>query len=118
LAVLHVLFADGLLEKGAKLGEKVLARLEEMQSQYGIIGEVRGKGAMLGLELVKDRETKEPAPDEAKKLTQLCYDDGLVILSCGKYGNVIRTLMPLVITDDQLERGLQILEENISKLQA
>jgi len=116
LAVLDVLFADGLLEKGAQLGAKVRARLEEMQSKYGIIGEVRGKGAMLGLELVKDRETKEPASDEAKKLTQICYDKGLVILSCGKYGNVIRTLMPLVITDEQLERGLQILEEGLAEV--
>ncbi len=116
LAVLEVLFADGLLQKGAELGDKVRARLEEMQSKYEIIGEVRGKGAMLGLELVKDRESKEPATDEAKKLTQICFDKGLVILSCGKYGNVIRTLMPLVITDEQLEKGMQILEEGLAEL--
>ncbi|MFO7801728.1 MAG: 4-aminobutyrate--2-oxoglutarate transaminase [Desulfovermiculus sp.] len=116
LAVLDVLYSDGLLQQGAELGDKVRSRLEDMQSRYEIIGEVRGKGAMLGIELVKDRETKEPATDEAKKLTQVCYDKGLVILSCGKYGNVIRTLMPLVITDDQLERGLQILEEGLAEV--
>jgi len=116
LAVLDVLYSDGLLQKGAQLGDKVRSRLDEMQSKYGIIGEVRGKGAMLGLELVKDRESKEPATDEAKKLTQICFDKGLVILSCGKYGNVIRTLMPLVITDEQLERGLQILEEGLAEI--
>ena len=55
-------------------------------------------------------ETKEPATDEAKKLVKLCYDKGLIILSCGNFGNVIRTLMPLVITKEQLERGLGILE--------
>lgn len=71
---------------------------------------------MLGLELVKDRESKEPATDETKKLTQICFDKGLVILSCGKYGNVIRTLMPLVITDEQLEKGMQILEEGLAEL--
>ena len=116
LAVLDVLYSDGLLQQGAELGDKVRSRLQDMQSKYEIIGEVRGKGAMLGIELVKDRETKEPATDEAKKLTQVCYDKGLIILSCGKYGNVIRTLMPLVITDDQLERGLQILEEGLAEI--
>jgi len=116
LAVLDVLYSDGLLQQGAELGDKVRSRLDQMQSKYELIGEVRGKGAMLGIELVKDRETKEPATDEAKKLTQVCYDKGLVILSCGKYGNVIRTLMPLVITDDQLERGLQILEEGLAEI--
>ena len=116
LAVLDVLYSDGLLQQGAELGDKVRSRLQDMQSKYEIIGEVRGKGAMLGIELVKDRETKEPATDETKKLTQVCYDKGLIILSCGKYGNVIRTLMPLVITDDQLERGLQILEEGLAEI--
>jgi len=116
LAVLDVLYSDGLLQKGAELGDKVRGRLDQMQAKYEMIGEVRGKGAMLGLELVKDRESKEPAADEAKKLTQICFDKGLVILSCGKYGNVIRTLMPLVITDQQLERGLQILEEGLAEL--
>ncbi len=116
LAVLDVLYSDGLLQKGAELGDKVRGRLDQMQAKYEMIGEVRGKGAMLGLELVKDRKSKEPAADEAKKLTQICFDKGLVILSCGKYGNVIRTLMPLVITDDQLERGLQILEEGLAEL--
>ena len=116
LAVLDVLYSDGLLQKGAELGDKVRGRLDQMQTKYEMIGEVRGKGAMLGLELVKDRESKEPAADEAKKLTQICFDKGLVILSCGKYGNVIRTLMPLVITDQQLERGLQILEEGLAEI--
>ena len=68
---------------------------------------------MLALELVKDRQTKEPATDEAKKLTRICYEKGLVILSCGSFGNVVRFLMPLVITGEQLERGLAILEESL-----
>ena len=71
---------------------------------------------MLAMELVRSRETKEPATEEAKKLVQICYDKGLVILSCGNYGNVIRTLMPLVITDEQLERGLSILEEGFQEI--
>ncbi len=73
---------------------------------------------MLALELVKDRETKEPAVDEAKQLVKLCYEKGLIILSCGNFGNVIRTLMPLVITEEQLDKGLEILEESFNELNA
>jgi 4-aminobutyrate aminotransferase/(S)-3-amino-2-methylpropionate transaminase len=116
LAVLEILIEDDLLETGVALGEKVLARFEEMQQRHEIIGEVRGKGPMLALELVRDRESKEPASDEAKKLVGLCYQKGLVILACGNHGNVIRTLMPLVITDEELERGLAILDESLQEL--
>jgi 4-aminobutyrate aminotransferase/(S)-3-amino-2-methylpropionate transaminase len=66
---------------------------------------------MLAMELVKDRQTKEPATDEAKALVKFCHEKGLIILACGTFGNVIRTLMPLVITDEQLNNGLAILEE-------
>lgn len=113
LAVLDILFKEKLIERGAAIGTKVRARLEDMQAKHEIIGDVRGLGSMLAMELVKDRETKQPATEAAKKLTQVCFDKGLVLLSCGNYGNVIRTLMPFVITDEQLERGLQILEEAI-----
>ncbi len=116
LAVLEVLTEDGLLEKAEVLGSKLLARFQDMKSRYDIIGDVRGKGPMLALELVRDRETKEPAADEVKKLTQLCYEKGLVLISCGNYGNVIRTLMPLVISDEQLEQGLKIIEESFQEL--
>lgn len=87
-----------------------------MQQRLEIIGDVRGLGPMLALELVKDRETKEPAGDVAKALVKFCYERGLVILSCGNFSNVIRTLMPLVITDEQLERGLAIMEEGLTVL--
>jgi 4-aminobutyrate aminotransferase/(S)-3-amino-2-methylpropionate transaminase len=71
---------------------------------------------MLALELVKDRETREPDSDRAKQLVNLCFQKGLLVLSCGNFGNVIRTLMPLVITDDQLNKGLTILEESLEEL--
>ena len=63
------------------------------------------------LELVKDRETKEPAAEETKALVNHCFEKGLVLLSCGTYGNVIRNLMPVVITDEQLDRGIAIMRE-------
>jgi len=116
LAVFDILENDGLLAKSEALGQKLISRFEEMQQKYQIIGEIRGKGPMLALELVKDRETKTPAADEAKDLVQRCFQKGLVLLSCGNFGNVIRTLMPLVITDEELDKGLSILEESISEL--
>ncbi|MBJ6748995.1 4-aminobutyrate--2-oxoglutarate transaminase [Geomonas anaerohicana] len=118
LAVLDIFLNDGLLDQSVKLGEKLQQRFDEMQQKYEIIGEVRGKGPMLALELVRDRNTKAPAGDLAKKLVKLCYDKGLVILSCGALGNVVRLLMPLVITDEQLERGMAILEESLAEVNA
>ena len=70
----------------------------------------------MAMELVRDPETKEPATDEAKKLVKICFEKGLVLISCGNYGNVIRTLMPLVITDEQLDRGFSILEEGFREI--
>ena len=116
LAVLDVIEEENLLEKAEALGKKLRERFNALQQQFEIIGDVRGKGPMLALELVKDRETKEPAADEAKALVKFCYENGLILLSCGNFSNVIRTLMPLVITDEQLERGLAIMEEGLVAL--
>lgn len=116
MAVLEILTKDGLLERGVLLGERMLARFKEMQERHEIIGEIRGKGPMLALELVQDRESKTPAADEARKLVSLCYGKGLIILACGNYGNVIRTLMPLVISDEELERGMAIIDESLHEL--
>lgn len=116
LAVLEILIDDGMLARSKALGETLWKKFNALKDKYEIIGDVRGKGPMLGLELVRDRETKEPAAAEAKKLVQLCYEKGLIILSCGNFGNVIRTLMPFVITDEQLDRGLTILEDSLNEL--
>jgi 4-aminobutyrate aminotransferase/(S)-3-amino-2-methylpropionate transaminase len=116
LAVLDVLFEDKLLQKAEELGNKLWKRFQAMKEKYEIIGDIRGKGPMIALELVKDRHTKAPATDETKKLLASCYEKGLVLLSCGHKSNVIRTLMPLVITDEQLDKGLSIFEEALSQL--
>jgi len=115
LAVLDLLNAE-LLEKAVALGEKVRTRLLKLQEEFEIIGDVRGLGPMIGMELVKDPRSKEPAPEMAKELVGRCFENGLIILSCGNFSNVIRTLMPLVITDEQLERGLAIMEDGLSTL--
>lgn len=116
LAVLDIFEQEDLLRRSEALGGKIRARFDEFQKRYEIIGDVRGLGPMLALELVKDRVSKEPAAAEAKALVKYCYERGLVILSCGNFSNVIRTLMPLVITDEQLEKGLSIMEEGIAAL--
>jgi 4-aminobutyrate aminotransferase/(S)-3-amino-2-methylpropionate transaminase len=116
LAVLDVFEEENLLQKAEVLGEKLKERFDALQQQFEIIGDVRGIGPMLALELVKDRETKEPAADEAKAFVKYCYKMGLILLSCGNFGNVIRTLMPLVITDEQLDKGLAIMEDGFAAL--
>jgi len=116
LAVFETLEEENLVEKGRKLGQEVRLAFDQLREKYDLIGEVRGLGPMLALELVKDRKTKEPADDEAKKLVQLAFEKGLILLSCGNFGNVIRTLMPLSIEKGQLEKGLAILDEGLSKL--
>ncbi|OGR10268.1 MAG: 4-aminobutyrate transaminase [Desulfobacula sp. GWF2_41_7] len=116
LAVLEVFEDENLLERAVSLGEKLKSRFDSIRNEFEIIGDVRGKGPMLALELVKDRKTKTPASAEAKALVKYCYEHGLIILNCGTYGNVIRTLMPLVITDDQMETGVSILEDGLRSL--
>ena len=90
--------------------------VQEYKDQYEIIGDVRGLGPMIGMELVKDRASKEPAGDEAAELVKRCYEKGLIVIRCGPYHNVIRILMPLVITDDQLEEGFAILEDRLKEI--
>jgi len=116
LAVMEIFEEENLLQASEALGKKLKKRFDAFQREYELIGEVRGMGPMLALELVKDRETKEPAADEAKALVKFCFEKGLIILSCGNFGNVIRALMPLVITDEQLDKGLAIMEEGLTSL--
>jgi 4-aminobutyrate aminotransferase/(S)-3-amino-2-methylpropionate transaminase len=105
-----------LLERARGLGERLAARLAEMQERHRIIGEVRGLGPMMALELVADRESREPAAAQAKELVARCREQGLLILACGNYGNVIRTLMPLAISDQEAEEGLGILDRALDGL--
>ena len=115
LAVLDVFEEENMLAKSVALGKKLQARFEKWQKEFSIIGEIRGLGAMLGLEFVKG-EAKAPAADEAKQLAAYCLGQGLLILVCGSYGNVVRILAPFVITDEQLEKGLAIMEAGLKKI--
>ena len=116
LAALEAIEEDNLLERGRELGARMLTAFQDMQRRHRLVGEVRGKGPMLALELVHSRETKEPAADKTKELVAYAREKGLILLSCGNYGNVIRTLMPLAITDEQLDRGLAIIDQGLAAI--
>jgi len=97
--------------RSEELGAHLRERLDALAERIPQIGEVRGIGPMLALELVHDRESKRPAPELAKATTTGALERGLILLSCGLHGNVVRILVPLVASDDELNRGLEILEE-------
>jgi len=116
LAVLDFIEESHLPERATQIGKAVRERFQILQERFELIGDVRGLGAMMAIELVTDRKAKTPATEQAKKLVQYGVEHGLILLSCGKYGNVIRTLMPLVITDEQLQEGLDIIERGLAAI--
>lgn len=111
------LFEDGHLNKRAEeIGTLVKHRFLEWQTRYELIGDVRGVGAMVAMELVRDRGTKAPAKEETGRIVEYCFDRGLLLVTAGTHGNVIRTLMPLSISDEELRQGLDILETGIAEV--
>ena len=110
LAALDALAEEKLLGRAQELGERFVARAQGWRERWPLIGEVRGLGAMQAIELVRSREMREPADQEAKQVVRYCYEHGLIVLSTGTYGNVIRLLVPLVMTSEQFEEGLDVLE--------
>ncbi len=103
------LLEEGLVENAASIGEYILGRLMEFQKEHEIIGDVRGKGLMIGVELIKDRETKKKAIEERNAVIQRCFEKGLLILGCGE--NTIRLVPPLIITQNEADTALTILKE-------
>ena len=110
LAVLDVVADEDLPSRAMRIGDTVRARMTAWQSELPGIGEVRGEGAMMAIELVRDRGTREPDPALTAEILHRCHDGGLIILKAGLYDNVVRLLMPLTISEDELEQGLAILE--------
>jgi 4-aminobutyrate aminotransferase / (S)-3-amino-2-methylpropionate transaminase / 5-aminovalerate transaminase len=111
LAVLDEVATEGFRLRAEAIGERLRAALDGIATRVDAVGEVRGLGPMLALELVESRESKEPAATLAMRTTAAARDRGLILLSCGLYGNVLRILVPLVISDGDLDRGLEILAE-------
>jgi 4-aminobutyrate aminotransferase len=109
------LLEEGLVENAARVGAYLIGKLMELQRRFHLIGDVRGKGLMIGIELVKDRQTKEKAIDERSKVIQACFEKGLLILGAGE--NVIRFSPPLIITQREADTALAIFEEVLKKVE-
>jgi 4-aminobutyrate aminotransferase len=118
VAVLDEVAKDSVQARAAALGERIRAGLEDLAARIPQIGDVRGLGPMIAIELVEDRKTKVPAASLAAATTVAARERGLVLLACGIYGNVIRILAPFVISDEDLSRGLAILEESLLEASA
>ncbi len=118
LAVLDVIERDGLVARARDIGKRAGARLEALKQKHpAVIGEVRAqRGAMLAIELVRDGDAMQPDADLTRQLVAKAYDEGLVLLSCGVNGNVIRLLPALTIPDEHLDEGLDILERCLTEL--
>jgi 4-aminobutyrate aminotransferase/(S)-3-amino-2-methylpropionate transaminase len=116
LAVLDIIEEEKLIERGAALGERLTKRFRAMADRFECIGDVRGLGAMVAIELFKDASRSQPDPDLTKALVAKAAENGLILLSCGLYGNVIRVLAPLTASDALIDEGLTILEATLQTL--
>jgi 4-aminobutyrate aminotransferase len=109
------LLEKGLIKNAAKIGNYILEKLMDLQKQFSLIGEVRGKGLMIGIELIQDRATRKKAIEERNTVIQSCFEKGLLILGCGE--NVIRLVPPLIIAQNEADTALTILEEALKKVE-
>jgi len=110
LAVIETMERENLPARAEKIGAKFEARAREWKKRWPLIGDVRGLGAMRALELVRPGTNREPAKEETEQVLRYCLEHGLILISAGTYGNVVRLLMPLVTTDEQFDEGLNVLE--------
>ena len=118
LAVLDIFEREHLVEQAQVLGQTALARMQSWQQRFALVGDARGLGAMVAIELVRDRQTRAPASAEAAAVLVEARARGLILIKAGLYDNVIRLLMPLVTTDEQMRAGLDILEETLAVVSA
>jgi 4-aminobutyrate aminotransferase/(S)-3-amino-2-methylpropionate transaminase len=116
LAVLDTIEQEGLLERAERLGKLMMDGLNELAQNVPLVGDVRGRGAMVAMELVEDRATKSPARAAASRLLEACYREGVVILKAGTYDNVIRLLPPLTIDEGLLAEGLDVVGRSLARV--
>ncbi len=114
LAAIEFIEGRRLPERAAAIGRRVEERFRGFLERFPFVGDARGLGAMRALELVEDRNTKDPDKERTDRAIRNAYERGLLLVGAGTYGNVIRTLMPLVISDDELEEGLDVLEDALA----
>ena len=115
LAAIEAIHAGNLNERAVHLGEVFRERAGSWQRRFPIVGDVRGLGAMQAFEVVKPDGTKLPDAEATKKIVRQCYERGVILVTAGSYGNVIRLLMPLVITDEQMTEALAVIEASLAQ---
>lgn len=112
---MKILSSKEFLQRTNQVGELIRTTLENWKAKYKFIGDVRGVGAMRLVEFVKDRETKEPDPDLTLEIIRDAVSHGMLLIRAGLFSNCIRLLPPMVMTDEQLQEGLQVLEDAIAR---
>jgi len=118
LAVLDIFETENLLERANELGIEFQRRARTWQKKWPLIGDIRGLGGMQALELVRSADKREPASEETKRFAQYCYEHGLITITAGTFSNVIRVLVPLVVTDEQMDEGMSVLEAAFESVSA
>ncbi|MDA4136383.1 MAG: acetyl ornithine aminotransferase family protein [Thaumarchaeota archaeon] len=116
LATLEVINSEKLMENAVKMGRVAMKRLEEMKERYEIVGDVRGKGLFIGVEIVKSKKTKERGAREAEAIERACFKDGLILITAGR--NTLRVIPPLNVAREELEEGLDVMEGAIAQVNA
>ena len=112
-SVLYEVATDEFRVKAGALGDRIRARLEDTAARVPEVGEVRGLGPMLAVELVEDPDTRRPAAQLARRTTEIAREQGLVLLSCGLFSNVIRVLVPILADESDVDEGLELLESSL-----
>src|SRR5256714_4495599 len=110
LAAIETIEKDGLLAPSTAIGKHFEQRAQAWQKKWPLIGDVRGLGGMCAIELVRNARTREPADSETTEVAKYCYQHGLITITAGTFNNVIRILVPLVVTDEQLDEGCSVIE--------
>jgi 4-aminobutyrate aminotransferase / (S)-3-amino-2-methylpropionate transaminase / 5-aminovalerate transaminase len=114
LAAIETIEKENLLSRSVAIGRRFEERARAWQKKWSLIGELRGLGGMCAMELVRDTSTREPADAETKQVARFCYEHGLITITAGTFNNVIRILVPLVVTDEQFDEGLGVIESALA----
>jgi 4-aminobutyrate aminotransferase / (S)-3-amino-2-methylpropionate transaminase / 5-aminovalerate transaminase len=114
LAAIETIEEENLLSRSAAIGRRFEERARAWQKKWPLVGDVRGLGGMCAIELVRDAATREPAAAETKEVARFCYEHGLITITAGTFNNVIRILVPLVVTDEQFDEGLGVIESALA----
>jgi 4-aminobutyrate aminotransferase len=115
IEVITIIKEERLLENAEKVGGHLIGRLREMQDAHPMIGDVRGRGLMVGVELVKDRDSKEPAKRETEEVMMRCFEKGAALVNCGV--SVIRWMPPLLITEELIDSALEIFDGVLTEVE-